>query len=75
MNVCRIASTAATQILNTLRLRALGKLFEGASRQLDSLHLIGKLRHPGEAGSCSSNTERRGLRGHRDGDPPYASLE
>src|ERR1700736_4769412 len=50
MDVCRIASAAATQELNALRLRFLGKAFEAASRKLDGLHFVRELRQAGKGG-------------------------
>src|SRR2546429_8661625 len=68
MNIGRIASAATAQKLNTLRLSSLGKLFEGASRELNSLHFIRELRQTGEARSRVSGPERRRLRGNRNSD-------
>src|SRR5713101_5935339 len=64
MNVCRIASAAATQELNALRLRFLGKALERASRKLDGLHFVGELRQTGKAGSSVSGPERSRLCGN-----------
>src|SRR5260370_2437613 len=57
MNVCCIASEAATQELNALRLGFLGKALERASRKLDGLHFVWKLRQTGKAGSSVSGPE------------------
>src|ERR1700675_3428018 len=68
MNIGRIAATTAAQVLNAFGPGSMGKLFERASRELDRLHLIGKLRQTGEAWGCVSGSECRRLRGNWNGD-------
>src|SRR3982074_3379915 len=67
-NICRVASAATAQELNTLRPRFFPKALEGASRELDGFHCIWELRQTGKAGSCVSGPERRRLRGNRNTD-------
>src|SRR5256885_13504501 len=68
MNVCRIASAAATQVLNALRLRFFGKALERVSRELDGLHFVWELRQTGKAGGRVSGSERSRLGGNRNAD-------
>src|SRR6266849_2009327 len=68
MNVCRIASAAATKELDALCLRFFGKALERASRELDSFHFVRELRQTSKARSRVSSLERRRLRGNRNAD-------
>src|SRR6266478_5880878 len=68
MNVCCVRSAAATQELNALGLRLLGKTFERGSRKLDSFHFILEFRQAGKAGSRVSGPERSRLCGNRNAD-------
>src|SRR5437660_10603047 len=66
MNVCRIASAAATQVLNALRLRFFAKALERVSRELDGLHFVWEVRQTGKAGGRVSGSERSRLGGNRN---------
>src|SRR5438270_12533681 len=68
MNVCRIASAAATQELNALCLRSFGKALERVSWKLNGLHFVWELRQTGQAGSRLDGPERSGLSCNRNAD-------